>query len=351
MQRWVLSSAAASVFIWCSIVVLSSVSLAGQGAANSLPGAGAVKALVTGRTEKGFVPQKTPWGDPDLQGNFTTKDEANTPMERPARWTDRRMEDITPEELAAAVVKRQQRAVERAPFAGGGEPEEGIAIAVPIHWFSNLDAANSRPWFVIDPPNGRVPPLTHTVDTYALKSRGPNGGGRNSYTDRSLTDRCIAGRIWRRPGLYGNSYQIVQTPDHVVFRYEAHRAQRIIPINRSEHISLKIRPHYGNSVGHWDGNTLVVETSNFPEDVGYRGYSAKNMRLIERFTRIAPGKVEWSVTIDDPAIYTRPWTYSYPMTENDTEIIYEYACHEGNYGLANILSAGRKADKNASARD
>ena len=136
-----------------------------------------------------------------------------------------------------------------------------------------------------------------------------------------------------------------------MFRYEAHRAQRIIPINRSEHISQKIRPHYGNSVGHWDGNTLVVETSNFPEDVGYRGYSAKNMRLIERFTRIAPGKVEWSVTIDDPAIYTRPWTYSYPMTENDTEIIYEYACHEGNYGLANILSAGRKADKNASARD
>ena len=131
-----------------------------------------------------------------------------------------------------------------------------------------------------------------------------------------------------------------------MFRYEAHRASRMIRLHQP-HLTSAIRPHYGDSIGWWDGNTLVIETINLPERLAYRGYSAKNMRLIERFTRIAPNKVEWSATIDAPTIWTRPWTYSYPMTEDNGQPIFEYACHEGNFGLANILTAGRAEDRKA----
>jgi hypothetical protein len=325
---------------------LFSVDLAGQSGGfqppANVPGADAVKAFVAARMTKGFTPPKTPWGDPNIQGVFTTKDEANTPFERPDQWAGKRMEDITPQEFAAAIAERQTRALETAPFAGGGEPEEGVAIAVPIHWFDNLAARNSRPWFVIDPADGKVPPVTSDAARYLAprRPRGTAGGFRDSYTDRSLGDRCIGGSIWRTPTIYGNSHEIVQTPTHIVFRYESMRASRMIRLNQP-HLPPDIRPLYGDSIGWWEGNTLVVETTNFPQRLEYRGYSANGMRLIERFTRIAPDRVEWSVTLDAPTIWTRPWTYSYPMTEDNTQPIFEYACHEGNYGLANILTAGQ----------
>ena len=329
------------------MVMLSSIELAGQGGAAfqppaNVPGAEAVKAFVAARMAKDFTSPKTPWGDPNIQGVFTTKDEANTPFERPEEWAGKRMEDVTPQEFAEAIVKRHQAALDQAPFFGGGEVEEGVAIAVPIHWFDNLAAKNSRPWFLIDPSDGKIPPVTPEAASQEVprRLRGTAGGLRDSYTDRSLGDRCIGGRIWRTPSIYGNSHEIVQTPDHVVFRYESQRASRMIRLHQP-HLTSEIRPLYGDSIGWWDGNTLVVETVNFPKRLAYRGYSATNMRLIERFTRIGPKTVEWSVTLDAPSIWTRPWTYSYPMTEDNTQPIFEYACHEGNYGLANILTAGQ----------
>jgi hypothetical protein len=297
-----------------------------------VPGAEAVKAFVAAHMAKGFAPTKTAWGDPDIQGVFTTKDEANTPFERPAEWAGRRMDDITPKELAEAIVGRQQQAL-----------EQGVAIAVPIHWFDNLASRNSRPWFVIDPPDGKVPALAPTAAGYRSNGPGFLSPGRDAYTDRSLTDRCFGGTIWKTPTLYGNSHDILQTPNHVTFRYEAMRTSRVIRLNQP-HLSPAIRPLYGDSIGWWDGNTLVVETTNFPAGVEYRGYSAKDLRVIERFTRIGPKTVEWSMTFDNPKIWTKAWTYSYPMTEDTTQPIFEYACHEGNYGLANILSAGRAVD-------
>jgi hypothetical protein len=313
-----------------------------------------VKAFIAARTAKGFVAPKTPWGDPDIQGNFTTKDEANTPFERPAKWAGRKMEDITPAELAADIVERQQRAVEQAPFAGGGEPEEGVAIAVPIHWFDNLAAQNARPWFVIDPVDGMIPPTVGKAQDRTAVPREVRlrGGGRDSYTDRSLGDRCIAFGLWRTPAIYGNSYQLLQTPDHVVLRYEMIHEARVIPLNRRAPAGSGFNRYMGDSQGHWEGNTLVVETRNIHPNVTFRfggGASARNQRVIERFTRIAPNKVEWTVTIDDPTTYVRSWTYSMPMTQDDQQIIYEYACHEGNYGLANLLSAGRAEAKNTPA--
>jgi hypothetical protein len=343
-------------FIIVGGTMVSSVELAGQSGTVSRaaargasePDADVVKAFIAARMAKNWNPPKTPWGDPDIQGIFTTKDEANTPLERPDEWAGRRMEDITPTEFAAAVRKRQEEAVERAPFAAGGEPEKGVAIAVPIHWFDNLTAKNSRPWFVIDPPDGKIPPLT--LEAKARPAPAPlglTGGARDSYTDRSLADRCIALTPLRTPIIHSNSHQILQTPDYVVFRYEAIHEARLIALDGRPHVSSKLRSHMGDSRGHWEGNTLVVETTNFHEAMNYRDASSKNLRLIERFTRIAPDKVEWTVTLDDPTTWTRPWTYSYPMTEDNTQLIHEFACHEGNYGLANLLSAGRAADRKA----
>ncbi|MGE3177587.1 MAG: hypothetical protein AB7O32_08960 [Vicinamibacterales bacterium] len=343
-----------STFLVAAMLAGAAASLAAQAPAASrsfvppaqVPGGEAVKAFLAARTAKGFTPPKTPWGDPDISGVFTTKDEANTPFERPDEWAGRRMEDITPKEFAEAVMKRQQEAVERAPFAGGGDDlvEAGVAIAVPIHWFDNLTAKNSRPWFVIDPIEGKIPALAPTAGSQKVKLPGFLSPERDSYTDRSTTDRCIGGTVWRVPTLYGNSHDIVQTPDTILFRYEAQRTTRTIRMNQP-HISQTIRPLLGDSIGWWDGNTLVVETTNFPANVEYRGYSMKELRLIERFTRTGPKTVEWSLTFDNPKVWSKPWTYSYPMTQDDTQPIFEYACHEGNFGLANILSAGRAAEK------
>ena len=307
----------------------------------------AIKTFIASHVVKGFVPPKTPWGDPDIQGVFTNKDEANTPMERPDEWAGRKMDDITPQEFAAAIVKRQERAVERAPFAGGGEVEEGVALAVPIHWFDNLAAKNSRPWFVIDPVEGTIPALTAKAQARpAPPRRELRGGGADTYLDRSMGDRCVAFSMLRNPGIYGNSYQIVQGRDNVILRYEMVHEHRVIPIEgRGAPARSGLRSPMGESRGRWEGNTLVVETTNFQGRMNYRNTSMENMRVIERFTRIAPDKVEWTVTIDEPSTWTRPWTYSIPMTEDNSQLIFEYACHEGNYGIANILSAGRALEK------
>src|SRR5262245_36027522 len=225
-----------------------------SGASNDLPNADVVKAFIAGRTAKNWTPSKTPWGDPDIQGNFTTKDEANTPFERPEQWAGRRIEDITQAELNEAIVQRQQDALEFAPFFGGGEPEDGVAIAVPIHWFDNLAAVNSRPWFVIDPPDGKVPPLvTPTPSTPAVAASGAAaglrgmGGRRDTYLDRSLGDRCIAWGAWRLPTIYGNSYQILQTPDYVVLRQEQVHEARVVPLDGRPPLDPRVRSYLGHA--------------------------------------------------------------------------------------------------------
>ena len=345
-------------------VILGSVSLTGQTGSiqarvNGLPGTENIKAFIASRITKGFTPPRTPWGDPDISGVFTTKNEANTPMERPDEWAGRRMDDITPKEFAAAIAQRQQVAVERAPFAGGGEAEEGVAIAVPIHWFDNLAAVNARPWFVIDPADGRIPPVTPEAQkrqqmvaaerAAARKVPGFRPGGlRDHYNERGSSERCITFQgPFRTPIIYGNSHQILQTKDYVVFRYEMIHEARIISLDGRPFSSSAVRTHFGESRGFWDGNSLVVESMNYHPDINVRGASGDTLRVVERFTRIAPDKVEWTVTLDSQAQWTRPWTYSIPMTVDDSQPIFEYACHEGNFGMANTLTAGRLADEKA----
>jgi hypothetical protein len=304
---------------------------------------------------KTFVPKRLPWGDPDISGNFTNKDEANTPFERPAQWAGKRIEDITPEELAAAVKARQRQALEDAPYPGGGSRQRGVAIAVPIHWFDSLDSVNHRPWFVTDPPDGKIPAMTQeAIKRVAATAAARRGrGSAESYTDRSISDRCIARRGSQSvanlmtPNIYGNSYQIVQTKDYVAIRYEMDPT-RVIPIEgraaARPHLDSKLLSYGGDSIARWEGDTLVVDTRNFLPAINYRGANV-NLHVIERFERISPRFVNYTVTLDDPTTWTRPWSFSYPLTEDDGEPIFEYACHEGNYGLRNILSAGRSDDR------
>jgi len=313
------------------------------------------KAVGTVTAAKKFAPKRLPWGDPDISGNFTTKDEMNTPMERPDEFAGRRIEDVTPQELATIVAARQQNAVETAPFITGSRTD-GIAIGVPIHWLDHLEAVNSRPWLVIDPPDGKIPPRTEESKKRPDPISGlgpspdPNRSVSDSYIDRGIRDRCIVnGTLNLTPGVYGASYQILQSKDYVAIRYEMIHESRMIPIAgrgaARPHPSSKMRSYIGDATARWEGDTLVVETTNFNEDTNYRGARAENLRLIERFTRTAPNKVEVTITLEDPSIYTRPWTYSLPMTEDDTQIIHEYACHEGNYGLRNILAGAREEQK------
>ncbi len=333
---------------FAAVALTVSVPIAGR--AQTPPKKAAAGAGVS--VSRKFVPPKTPWGDPDISGNFTTKDEANTPFERPDEFAGKRIEDITPEELAAVVKARQQEAVEGAPFLTGSRTN-GIAIGVPIHWLDHLDAVNSRPWFVVDPPDGKIPPLSEAGKqrAAAVTAARAQRGTADSYTDRWTGDRCIAWGIGVArvvPGVYGNSHQILQTKGYVAIRYEMVHETRIIPIEgrgaARPHTPASLPSSYGDATARWEGNTLVVDTVNYDGKIGYRG-SAQGLHTIERFTRVAPNKLEWSATIEDPTTWTRPWTFAIPWTEDDTQMIHEYACHEGNYGIRNILAGARSDEK------
>ena len=291
---------------------------------------------------------RTPWGDPDLQGNYTNKYETSTPFERPKEFEGRRMEDITAHELAAAVARRQDDTLARAKFFGG-DPEGKIGNSAEFRDIYEI-TKGSRPWFVIEPQDGKIPPILPEARTRIANAprTGSFGNGPfNSHEDFSLMDRCITRGLpgSMLPGQYGNSYQIVQGPGFVAIRYEMVHETRVIPLDNRERVAASIRSDMGVARGHWEGNTLVVETTNFRARSAYRNANADTLKLVERFTRTAPDKIEWTATVDDPTTWSRPWTFAIPLTMNDQEAIFEYACHEGNQAIRNILNASRAAER------
>jgi len=302
------------------------------------------------QTPAKFTAPKTPWGDPDLQGWFTNLSEDGTPLERPDQFAGRKLEDIKGEELAAIKRQVQQRTVEN--FQG--------PLHAPEHWWQddlNL-VKGSQAWLIVDPPDGKIPALTPEARQRAAaraEARKKSGRGpADSWEDRSLYDRCITRGLpgSMMPAIYGNSYQILQAPGVVTIRYEMIHETRVIPLDaRRAHLSPSIRSYMGDPVGHWEGNTLVVETTNFREEGVYRGANPETLKLIERFTRVAPDKVLWSVTIDDPQTWTKPWSFAMPLTMDDKQPVLEYSCHEGNYGLRNILSAARAEEAKKAAEE
>jgi hypothetical protein len=294
---------------------------------------------------KKWTPPRTPWGDPDLQGWFSNRNEDATPLERPDQFKGRKLEDIKGEELAAIKRAQQQRTIStfEAP------------LSAPSHWWQDdLTIVNgTRAWFIVDPSDGKVPETTPQAKARAAarqearRGRGP----ADSWEDRSLYDRCITRGLpgSMMPVIYGNSYQILQSPGFVTIRYEMIHEARVIPTDGRPHLSPAIKSYMGDPVGRWDGDTLVVETTNFRDESAYRNANGATLRLTERFRRVAADKVMWSVTVEDPETWVNPWTFAMPLTVDDSQAVLEYSCHEGNYGLRNILSAARAEEAKKAA--
>jgi hypothetical protein len=300
------------------------------------------------RQRGAYAAPRTAWGDPDLQGVWSYNDDVNTPFERPGDLAGK--VEFGDEELAAVVAERARRNVERAPTIGG---ETG---AGPTHWYEFWNAKSTRTSKIIDPPDGRVPALTSDARRReAARVEAARGSGpADSWEDRSLGDRCIVSRggwphVIVNAGSYGNIVRVLQSPGYVVITHEMIHETRVIPVDGRPHIGQRIRQYLGDPRGRWDGNTLVVEVTNFSNKTDFRG-SRETLRLVERFTRVDPDTITYAVTIDDPATFTRPWTIGVPLKHDKTQTeIFEYACHEGNYAMRNILSAARADDRAAAA--
>ena len=323
------------------------------GAALLVAVASVAPAMAQTVADDGWTPPRTLWGDPDIQGRFTNQSENGTPMERPAEFEGRQLQDIGAAELAAIKEAAQANTVTR--FAG------------PLHapggwWQPDLNMVNgSQAWLVVDPPDGRIPALTPAaedrIEARAEARRTSGRGPADSWTDRSLYDRCITRGLpgSMMPAIYGNSYQIFQAPGYVAITYEMVHEARIIPLQDDVRDAPRVGPeivaYMGDSVGRWEGDTLVVETTNFREGGAYRNSNAPTMTLTESFTRIAPDRVQWVVTLDDPDTWERPWSYTMPLTTDTSSPTPEYSCHEGNYGLMNILSAARAREAEEAAAE
>jgi len=291
-----------------------------------------------------WSPALTAWGHPNLQGNFTNKDET-APFERPAELGTR--EFLTEEEYGERDKRAQEQHAERqSPVPN----PESRGINPGGEWLE-FRAASRRTSLLVDPPDGRLPPQTDAAKQRAAardearRGRGP----ADSYEDRSLYDRCISRGLpgSMMPVIYGNSYRIVQAPGVVAISYEMIHETRVIPVDDSPRAGAAARSYMGEARGRWEGNTLVVETTNFNPKMSFRG-STDAMRLVERFTPTGPNTIEWRVTVDDPTTWTSPFTFAMDLTRDDNEAMIEYACHEGNMAMANILS-GHRADERAAA--
>jgi len=328
---------AALLVFAATMALAASSTTAGQALANRAPSAAS-------------TPPRTAWGDPDIQGTFTNKDEFNTPLERPAEFAGRTLKDFSAADLARLNEARREQHRKAAPGIGGADTGAG-----PTHWFESFTAVNSRPWLIVDPPDGMIPAMTpegaRREAAVTARNAARNGEGvADSWEDRSMWDRCITrgypGSMM--PNIYGNAYEIHQAPGYVTITYEMIHETRIIPIGGSTHLPGSIRMYTGDARGRWEGNTLVVETTNFTNRNfwGYNNrYTSEAFRLTERFTPVAPDRLLWEVTMDDPKTWVRPWTFAMPLSRNEGHAVFEYACHEGNYGLVNILTGARAEEK------
>jgi hypothetical protein len=333
------------------------------------------KAPTKTKAEAPFAAPKTPWGDPDIQGTWTSDDTWGVPFERPKNFGTRAT--LTEDELKArektvsnseefietgganhSPAKAQIDAAakgEAAPAPPPGRFGRGVdAAPVPGHWGEFARRASHQTSQVVDPPDGRIPALTPEAQAKLdAKNKLRRDPVPASYENWSWYDRCIsrgvAGSIL--PVIYGNGLEIVQTPGYVAIRYEMVHDVRVIPTDGRAHLSSNIRSFMGDAVGHWEGKTLVVETTNLLGDrmaVGVNGdggppYS-EDLKLTERFTRVSPNTVNYEMIVDDPKTYTATWKVAFPITQEPGYQLFEYACHEGNMAMHNMLNTARMED-------
>ena len=299
--------------------------------------------------------QRTPWGDPDLQGIWEYW--TFTPLQRPDDLSDRAV--LTEEEAAAVGERSRQAALTR----DRETPAEGDTGAYGQEVWTERSRATAltQASLIVDPPDGKIPPFTASEERRMEEHR--RGGGRPVRTrargigsdgpeDRGLAERCIVGFSTGPPLLpagYNNNLQVFQAPGYVVLAVEMIHDVRVVPLDGRPHLPDNMRQWLGDARGRWEGDTLVVETTNFTDKIASFSTTSVSwgtggdLKLIERFTRIDDGTLQYEFTVENPSIFTRPFTARYPMNRSDLPL-YEYACHEGNYGLMNILTGARAED-------
>jgi hypothetical protein len=320
------------------------------------------------KSTRTWTQPKTAWGDPDIQGIWTGTDMIGTPMQRPESLKDKTV--VTDEEFARREAQRKaQEEFDNAEFVGpqtrcdpkrgglGNTPDtckDGVSIGPPLYW-QDRGKPQRQASLVVEPSDGRIPPLTPEAQKLAaarVQARRARGVA-DSWEDRSLWERCVTRGVLGSilPSGYNNGNQIVQTPGMVVLRNEMIHETRFIPVDGRPHAGANIRLHMGDSRGHWEGNTLVVETTNFPDQTLIANTAASEaLRLVERFTRADADTVRYEVTVDDPKTWTSPWKISFPLKHEAGYQIFEYACHEGNYYMFDALSGARAEDQAKGAK-
>jgi len=315
-----------------------------------------------GPTAKPYSAPRTPWGDPDLQGMWPGN--VSAPLQRPAEFGER--STLTEAEFAQREAQaRAQSEADQQQFVatgrGGRGGRGGGGVGPPDHWLER-GAPIRQTSLIVDPPNGRLPALAPGADQRRKAARGGRGepgewrGTADSYDDLNIYYRCITRGLLGSviPVIYGNGNEIVQAPGYVVFRNEMIHESRVIPLDGRPHVASSIRMYMGDSRGHWAGDTLVVETTNLTDKVaigsngagypGDPGYHSVALKVVERFTRTADNVITYEATVDDPQTWVRPWTLRIPLMRGSDRHLFEYACHEGNYAMRNILSAARTED-------
>jgi hypothetical protein len=306
------------------------VALAGCGGAE--PGSVAGPTAVPAKSE-----WLTAWGHPDLQGTWSSDDVRGIPLQRPEQFGTRT--ELTDEEFAE---RQEQNDAEVGRLAAGGTAflaERGVRT------FRQTS-------LVVDPPDGRVPALTPAAQQLADAQTKRRGSRPTSWEDRSLYDRCITRGVVGSilPVIYGNGLEIVQSPDSVAIRYEMIHETRVVPLDGRPHVAADVRTYMGDPRGHWEGDTLVIETTNFTghTGIGLNGNGPPTTtatKLTERFRRVAADRIDYEVTVEDPNTYTAPFKIAFPITPQPDYRVLPYECHEGNRALANILSAARNEER------
>jgi hypothetical protein len=322
----------------------------------------AVLSSATLIAQSNYVVPRTAWGDPDLQGKWPSTGMMGVPLERPVSLGDKAQ--LTDEELAARTAQAQRQAAqdEEEFVAPRSIPTAealltGAGSGPPGHW-GERGRPTRQTSLVVDPPNGRIPPMTpegerRTATIPASRYYDNSGAGVfNGPDDLSVYDRCITrGLIGSMVAVgYNAGNEIVQGPGWVAIRNEMIHETRLIPLDGRTHLPPAIRAYMGNSIGHWDKSTLVVDTTNFNgrTGIGANGraiYHSDALHVVEHLTRVDTDTIRYEAVIDDPKTWARSFTIAFPLVRDPGYGMFEYACHEGNYGLRNILSAARAADR------
>jgi hypothetical protein len=312
----------------------------------SAPLSGQVRTKATDWTQP-----RTPDGQPDLQGVWNNS--TLTHLQRPQEFANKQF--LSEQETAAlekVLAKRSDYDREDAPAQQGGVIAYNYLFLDSGTQLARLDGRGLTS-MIIDPADGRIPPLTpdaakrEAARREARSKRGP----ADSWTDRDLAERCLTRGAPKLPGGYNNNLQIVQTHDAVMMMGEMLHEVRVIHLDGRPHLPSNVRLWQGDSIGHWEGDTLVVDTTNYRDDVRFASFNCcgpagEGLHIVERYRRVNENTIDFRYTVDDPSTYTKSWTAAVPMTKMN-EPLFEYACHEGNYAMEDILKGARAEEKTA----